>query len=158
AAVIAGLLACAPVQADDNNDKRSDVLLQADTVEYDSDRNVVTARGHVEVDRENRILMADQLSYDQNTDTMTATGHVSILDARGNVGLADHVALPDRRRDGALEGFGALIGRTGRLAAAKARREEGRFTTAYRAAYTPCKICNKPGQRTPVWEVKSYRV
>jgi len=157
AAVSAVLFACAQAQGAQDK-KASDVLLQADQVEYDSDNNIVTAHGHVEVDRDSRILLADKLIYDQNTDTMTATGHVSILDAKGNVAFANHVVMTDKMRDGALEGFAALIGKTGRLAATKARREEGRFTTAYRAAYTPCKICNKPGQRTPVWEVKSYRV
>jgi LPS-assembly protein len=89
---------------------------------------------------------------------MTATGHVVTVDDKGNVAFANTVTLSDKMRDGALEGFAALIGKTGRLAAAKAFRAQGRFTTAYSAAYTPCKICNKPGQRTPVWEIKSYRV
>ena len=89
---------------------------------------------------------------------MTASGHVSITDDKGNVAFADHATLTDKMRDGALEGFASLIGKTGRLAATKAFRTQARFTTAYRAAYTPCKICNKPGQRTPVWQIKSYRV
>ncbi len=135
-----------------------DVLLQADEVEYDANNAVVTARGHVEVDYDGRILMAERLTYDQNTDTMAASGHVSLLDAKGNVAFADHVTMTDKMRDGALDGFAALIGQNGRLAAAKAVREEGRFTTAYRAAYTPCKICNKPGQRVPVWQIKSFRI
>lgn len=135
-----------------------DVLLQADEAEYDVNNALVTARGHVEVDYDGRILMAERLTYDQNADTMTASGHVSVTDAKGNVAFADHVTMTDKMRDGALEGFSALIGPNGRLAAAKAVRQEGRYTTAYRAAYTPCKICNKPGQRVPVWQVKSYRI
>lgn len=135
-----------------------DVLLQADEVEYDVNNAVVTAHGHVEVDYDGRILMAEKLTYDQNADTMTASGHVSVTDAKGNVAFAEHVTMTDKMRDGALEGFSALIGPNGRLAAAKALRQEGRYTTAYRAAYTPCKICNKPGQRVPVWQVKSYRI
>lgn len=135
-----------------------DILLQADEVDYDVNNKIVTAHGHVEVDYGGRILMAEKLTYDQNTDTMTASGHVSTLDEKGNVAFANHVMLTDKMREGALEGFSALIGTTGRLAATKAFRTEGRFTTAYRAAYTPCKICNKPGQRTPLWRVKAYRV
>jgi len=138
--------------------KPSDYVLQADQVTYDTNNKVVTAHGHVEVDYSGRILTADTLSYDQNADTMTATGHVVTVDDKGNVAFANTVTLSDKMRDGALEGFAALIGKTGRLAAAKAFRAQGRFTTAYSAAYTPCKICNKPGQRTPVWEIKSYRV
>ena len=75
---------------------------------------------------------------------VTASGHVVLMDAKGNVAFADHVVLTDQMRDGALDGFGALIGKTGRLAAAKAHREEGRVTTAIRADYTPCKICSRP--------------
>ena len=29
---------------------------------------------------------------------------------------------------------------------------------AHRTNYSPCKICNQPGQRTPLWQVKAERV
>ena len=87
-----------------------DILLQADQVIYDVNKQVVTAQGHVEVDYESRILMAETLTYDQTTDTMVASGHVSMLDAKGNVAFADHVTLTDKMREGALDGFAALYG------------------------------------------------
>ncbi len=152
----AGLLFAASAAA--AGKKADDILLQADQVVYDANNQIVTATGHVEVDEDGRMLMAEKLTYDQNSDTMVASGHVNVIDAKGNVAFADHVTLTDRMRNGALEGFAALIGKTGRLAAPRARREQERYTTAWRAAYTPCKICNKPGQRTPVWQVKSYRI
>ena len=148
----------APAHAAEPRKLGDDVLLQADEVVYDSDKHVVTAHGHVEVDRDGRMLMCDVLVYDQNADVLTASGHVSMLDAKGNVAFADHATLKDKMRDGALQGFAALIGKTGRLAAPSATREQDRYTTAIRAAYTPCKICNKPGQRTPLWQVKAYRI
>ncbi|MBV9693623.1 MAG: LPS-assembly protein LptD [Alphaproteobacteria bacterium] len=135
-----------------------DVLLLADQVVYDADRHIIAAQGHVEVDRDGRILMCDKLDYDQDKDVMTASGHVSLMDAKGNVAFASSVVLTDKMRDGALKGFAALIGRSGRLAATSAQRNQDRFTTAWHAAYTPCKICDKPGQRTPVWRIKAYRV
>src|SRR6185312_1869521 len=61
-------------------------------------------------------------------------------------------------KDGVLEGFQALIGKTGRLSAARATRKDGTVTTLERAVFTHCKICNKPGQRTPLWDVKAYHV
>ena len=54
--------------------------------------------------------------------------------------------------------FAALIGKNGRLIAANATRSQGRFTEAFDAAYTPCKICNQPGQRTPVWRVEANHI
>ncbi len=77
--------------------------------------------GHVEIVDQGRILEADKVTYDQKTDQVTADGHVSLTDIRGNVAFADHVVLTDHMRDGALSGFGALIGKNGRLAAASAR-------------------------------------
>jgi LPS-assembly protein len=137
---------------------RGDVLMQADEVDYDVDAQTVTARGHVEIDSDGRILLADQVSYDQKKDIMTADGHVSVTDEKGNVAFASHVVLTDKMRDGALKNFAALIGKNGRMVAASATRSLGRFTEAFDASYTPCKICNQPGQRTPVWKVRAEHV
>jgi len=134
------------------------ILLQADDMEYDVDHHTVIARGHVEIDGDGRILLADLVSYDQANDTMTASGHVSITDEKGDVAFADSVTLHDKMREGALRSFAALIGKNGRLVAANAARTQGRFTEAFDAAYTPCKICNQPGQRTPVWRVRANHI
>jgi LPS-assembly protein len=138
--------------------KSAPMLLQADEVTYDSEAKTVSAVGHVEIVDDGRTLLAERVDYDQATDKVTARGHVSITDARGNVAFADHVVLTDHMRDGALSGFGALIGKTGRLAARSAQRVNGTTLIAHRTAYSPCKICNKPGQRTPLWQVKAERV
>ncbi|HXC54421.1 MAG TPA: LPS assembly protein LptD [Rhizomicrobium sp.] len=137
---------------------KGDVLLQADEMDYDVDAHVVTARGHVEIDSEGRILLAEQVVYDQIHDTTVASGHVSLTDEKGNVAFADHVTLTDKMRDGVLRSFAALIGKNGRLVAASATRSQGRFIEAFDGAYTPCKICNQPGQRTPVWQVRADHV
>jgi len=134
------------------------MLLQADQLIYDSDGQTVSAVGHVEIVDDSRILNADNVTYDQKIDKVTASGHVSVTDAKGNVAFADHVVLTDRMRDGALSGFGALIGKNGRLAAASAEKVQDRLVIAQRAVYSPCKICAQKGQRTPLWQVKSERV
>jgi LPS-assembly protein len=134
------------------------ILLQADQVIYDGDNQTVAATGHVEIVDQGRILMADRVTYNQKTDTVTADGHVSLTDQQGNVSFSDHVVLTDRMRDGVLNGFGALIGKNGRLTAASAQRVGGTMVIAHSTNYSPCKICNRPGQTTPLWQVKSERV
>lgn len=138
--------------------KDAPIQLQADEVDYDSDHRIVSAVGHVEIVQEGRTLEADRVDYDENTDTVTAKGHVVMIDERGNVAFSDHVVLRDRMRAGVLQGFGALIGKNGRLAAHDAQRINGNTVVARRTNYSPCKICNKPGQRTPLWQVKAERV
>jgi LPS-assembly protein len=157
-AAVAQLCIAPKAQAASEKASDKDVLLQADEAVYNSDKHQVTAQGHVEIDYDRRILLADSVTYNQDTDVVTADGHVALMDQKGNVVFADHVTMTDKMRDGALTGFGALIGRSGRLVASSARRTEGRYTTAWNVAYTPCKVCNKPGQRTPVWQIKAFRV
>lgn len=144
-----------PARQSDNN---SQILLQADQLIYNDTTKIVSAVGHVEITDRGRTLFADRLDYDQDNDKVTAQGHVVLMDERGNVAFANHVVLTDHMRDGVLSGFGALIGKNGRLAATMARRTAGDIVIAQHAVYSPCKICNQPGQRTPLWQVKSERV
>ncbi|MEJ1968925.1 MAG: LPS assembly protein LptD [Rhizomicrobium sp.] len=156
--VLTALLLATAAHGADTPKIRGDVLLQADEVDYDVDAQIVTARGHVEMDSDGRVLLADAVIYNQKTDVMTADGHVSVTDEKGNVAFASHVVLRDKMRDGALKSFAALLGKNGRLVAANANRTQGRYTEAFDAAYTPCKVCNQPGQRTPVWQVRARHV
>ena len=136
----------------------SRVLLQGDAITYDSNTGVVTAEGHVEVSDDQRTLLADKVTYDENTDTVTASGNVSLQDATGNVAYADSVELTQDLREGALQGFAALIGPTGRLAASSAERRQGRFTVAHGAVFTPCEICKDDGARMPLWQIRAGRI
>ncbi|HEY2070055.1 MAG TPA: LPS assembly protein LptD [Rhizomicrobium sp.] len=134
------------------------MLVKSDTITYDTDTNVVTAEGHVEVDYNGRIVTSDKIIYDQDKDVVTALGHVVMMAPNGDVGFSTSAVLTDKMRDGVLEAFQALIGKTGRFAAVHAvRTNQGTRTTATRAVYSPCKICNKPGQRTPLWQVAAER-
>lgn len=139
-------------------DLHGQTMLHADEVDYDTEKDIVSAVGHVEIDNDGKILLADRIDYDHKNDVITATGHVSLLDDKGNVAFADHVTLRDQMREGALSTFSALIGKSGRLAAANARRVAGRYTVAHDVMYSPCKICNKPGERTPLWRIHADRV
>jgi len=133
-------------------------LLRADQVDYDTNTGITTATGHVEIDYEGQILIADKVIYDSNADQVTAIGHVILMQPDGNVGFTDKAVLTNQMKDGVLYGFAALIGKTGRLAGTGATRMGGVRTVATRAVYTNCKVCNQPGQRTPLWQVEAARV
>lgn len=135
-----------------------EMLLRADHVDYDLNTGATTAVGHVEIDYNGRTLLADRVVDDKKKDVVTATGHVVMMAPNGDVVFAEQVSLTDRMRDAVMETFSALIGQNGRLVAARATRIGGVQTIARNAAYTPCKICNKPGQRTPDWEVQADQV
>ena len=134
------------------------IYLQADQIVYDAKSGMVTASGHVEIADDQRILRADTITYNQSTDAVDASGHVSLLEPDGTIAFADSVELTGDLREGAMHGFSALIGKTGRLGAVSAARREGRYTEATGAVFTPCIICAESGDTTPVWQIKALRV
>jgi LPS-assembly protein len=134
-------------------------LIRADEMTYDTSNKVMTASGHVEIDYNDRILLADKVSYDQIKDVATADGHVSVLEPNGTVAFADHAVLTDKMHDGVADGFSALIGKTGRFAAIRATRtKNGTIMTGFNGVFSSCKVCNQPGQRTPLWQVRAKKV
>lgn len=145
-------------QAEAASARSGQILLQADEIVYDSQGGTISARGHVEVSDEDRTLHADEVVFDQNTDKVVASGNVSLQDSTGNTAFADRVELTRDLREGVLNGFSAIIGETGRVAAASGERRQGRFTVANAAIFTPCILCEDEDGRMPLWQVRAARV
>jgi LPS-assembly protein len=136
----------------------SPMMLRADQVDYNLNTAMTVAHGHVEIDYNERIVQADTVTYDENKDIVTADGHVVMLAPDGTVIFAKHTVLTNQMRDGVIESMGVLIGMYGRMASPHATRTGGVRMVAQPGVFTPCKVCNKPGQRTPLWSVKAGRV
>ncbi|HYZ32640.1 MAG TPA: LPS assembly protein LptD, partial [Crenalkalicoccus sp.] len=136
---------------------RAPVTFMADEVEYDRNRGVVTARGHVEAWQGERLLRADEFTYDRNTGVATARGHVELLEPDGQVLFADEAELKDRFRDGVLLGVRALLAANGKLAANGARRTGGTINELARAVYTSCDLCADDPTAPPLWQVQARR-
>jgi len=141
-----------------NSPGRAQILMQADEIGYDAETGIVTARGNVEISEPGWILRADVVTYDLESDVVGATGTVSLTQDDDNVAFADEVVLAGGLREGALKGFGALIGENGRMAAIATERREGRYTEAFGATFTSCKTCSENGDTTPVWQITATRV
>lgn len=130
----------------------------ADTMDYDDDTQIVTARGNVVVTRDGYRLSANEVAYDRKAGTVEARGAVKIIDPDGNEAFGERVQLDESLRDGAVENFLLVLQDGGRLAAQGGQREGGR-TTVNRAVYSPCDIIGEDGcPKEPLWQVKALRV
>ena len=127
--LIAGLmvlLAALPAAAQNVKlDRVTPVLITADEVNYDRDRNTVVAKGHVEVSQGPRVMKADEVMYNQKTKVVIATGHVSVLEPGGEVLSADRMEVKDDLKEGVIQHFSALFPDDTRIAANAAVRTEG---------------------------------
>ena len=133
------------------------VLLIADRVEYDTEANVVTASGNVEVTRGERRLLSDMLRYDQDADLMEAEGNVALLDPTGDTLFADRVVLSGDLREGVAEQLRARLADNSLLAATGGRRTGGVRTDFERAVYSPCPLCPN-SDAPPLWQLTARRV
>lgn len=130
--------------------------LIADSVSYDRETGQLTAVGNVEVLYEGRVLRARAITYDERAGEIRATGPISLSDPESGVMLAGNAALTPDIREGLIESAQVLIGEKLQIAAAEARRSEGRYTTLYRAVASSCVIC--AGNSTPTWSLRAARI
>lgn len=143
----------APVKVD----KKTPVLMTADQMQFDRERGIVTAKGHVEISQGPRVLRADNVTYNQNTGVVTANGHVSLTGPGGEVIFAKSVKLTKELREGVIDNIRILFPDNSRFAANGAVRTGGNRTDMRKAVYSPCKICaDKSG--TPLWQIKAQRI
>lgn len=139
-------------------DQTKPMLLNADELLYDNQRNRVTARGNVEIYYNNYTILADQVVYDQGNGRLEAQGNVRIQEPNGAVINADRFELSDDFRDGFIDSLRLVTKEDARIAAGKATRI-GDNTTVYEKGYfTPCKACKEDPSKPPLWQVKAVKI
>lgn len=132
------------------------VLLQADEILFDGERGVITARGNVEAEYNERLLMADRVIYDKTAETVIAEGRVSITEPTGEVIQADRIRLSTDLKNGVITSLSAILNEHSRLAAARALRKDGTVHQLDKAVFSACKICKEKGK--PLWQIKAVKV
>ena len=117
------------------------VTLLADDVTYDRETGRLIATGSVEALYQGRILRASRIVYDDKAGTIRAEGPIVLVDPATGVMLADSAALTPDLAEGLIEGARLLIAGQLQIAAAEARRRQGRFVSMDRVIASSCTIC-----------------
>jgi LPS-assembly protein len=138
--------------------KKREVLIRADTMTYDANTSVVTAEGNVEVIYGERRLLADKLVYDQKTRVVSAVGNATLREPSGTTLSGTRIDVSDDMKEGVIESLNVMIAGRGHLAAARATRTGGTVLTLEKAAYTTCKPCKEDPSKPPTWQIKAFRV
>ncbi len=131
------------------------VTFTADQVQYDQDRALVIATGHVEAWQNDRVLRADRIVFDRNTNVAAASGNVVLLEPDGSVVFSDYAELSEGMRNGIMKGMRALLAQNARLAANGARRTEGKVNEMSRMIYSTCNLCAKDPSKPPLWDIRA---
>jgi LPS-assembly protein len=121
-----------------------EIAFRSDSLEYDTNQDVVTAVGDVRMSR--------------GGEKVRAEGSVIVTDVNGNIVYADAVDLTESLRDGVVENILLVLDDGGRLVAARGSRNNG-VSTLDNAAYTPCRVVDDHNcPKDPVWKISAVHV
>ena len=134
------------------------IEFSSDEVIYDSEADVLTARGSVRMNREGNYLAADSVVWDRRTGEVRAKGQVVLLTPEGDRLLGEDVVLTDTLRDGTIENLLIVLEGGGRIAATRGTRRDS-VTVFENAIYSPCPVVSSTGcPKRPSWAITAARV
>src|SRR5690606_17488807 len=136
----------------------AEMLLEADTIVYDNDRNTITAVGGVQIDYDGSRLVAQRVTYDRATSRLIATGNVEVVDSQGTRIFSDEIDVTDDFRDAFVRTLRVETADETYFAAESADRRDGSITTFNYGVYTACKPCEEKPDKAPVWRVKAQKI
>jgi LPS-assembly protein len=139
-------------------DPNAKMLVNADEIVYDYQKEQVSAVGHVQIYYDGAVLEADRVTHDRKTNRLHAHGNVRYKAKDGNVLYGEQLELDAQFRDGFIQSFLVETPQRTRFAAARADRREGNITEMHSGIYTACEPCKEDPKKPPVWQVKAARV
>lgn len=134
------------------------MLLEADTLVYDQDRNTVSAVGGVQIVYGGNRLFAQRVTYDRGSGRLIASGNVEVIEKTGNRIYATEIDITDDFGDGFVNALRVESADNTYFAAESAERREGRVTTFNSGVYTACEPCEEKPDRPPIWRVKGKTI
>ncbi|MGD1037598.1 MAG: LPS-assembly protein LptD [Roseiarcus sp.] len=134
------------------------LIVEADELVYDRDRNTVSAVGAVQLYYKHRVLQADRVIYNRATKRVYAEGHAKLTDEHGNVTYAQRFDLTDDFAAGFAEGVEMLSTEKTRFTAPRVERSAGSVTVFNGGVYTACEPCKDHPERPPFWQIRAARI
>lgn len=142
-----------PVTGDDQ------IQFSADTLEYQTDTDVVTATGDVRLVRGGERLRANTVTWNRKTGQVIADGDIAVTNPQGDTAYGDRIELTDSLKDGLIENMLVVLDGGSRIAARRGTRNDGGVITVEDAAYTACSVTDSAGcPQEPSWKVTAVRV
>src|SRR5690606_19651385 len=92
------------------------------------------------------------------TKRLRAEGNVRLTEPDGKITYGEIIDLSDDYRNGFVDSLRLDAPDQTRLAAQRAERSEGNFTTFHNGVYTACEPCRHDPKKPPLWQVKAARI
>ncbi|OYY90875.1 MAG: organic solvent tolerance protein [Sphingomonas sp. 28-66-16] len=137
---------------------KEQIQFSADTLDYDSEADIVTASGDVRMYRDADRLRANKIVWNRKTGQVVATGDIVVSNPAGDAAYGDSVELTDTLKDGVVENMLVVLDQGGRIAAARGTRSEEKIMLED-AAYSPCAVLDSNDcPKQPSWKITAVQV
>ncbi|MFQ5352988.1 MAG: LPS-assembly protein LptD, partial [Candidatus Binatia bacterium] len=133
----------------------AEIALEADSISYEQDGNVVSAEGNVSVSWDNSRLEAGSVRYEQDSSRATASSGLRFLSSDIEV-VANSADLLLDNETGLLENVVARV--PGRNLTFGGRRVEKRLGRRYRIRDGYFTTCEHRDEEPPDWEITGAKV
>lgn len=134
------------------------MLVDAEEMRFDRDKDIVEAHGAVQLFYQGRILQADKVIYNRKTKRVFAEGRVKLTETDGTVSYGTRFELTDDLRDGFVESLQTDSADKTHFTAPRAERAGGDSTTFFNGTYTACEACKNNPERPPFWRIRAKRI
>ena len=150
--------AAAPPPTPEAGKPADKLVIDADELVYDRDKNTVSAVGSVQLFYQGRVLQADRVVYNRTTKRVYAEGHAKMIDEHGDVVYGSRFELSDSFREGFIDSVQILTADKTRFTSPRVERSNGDVTVLEKGAYTACEPCKDHPERPPFWQVRAARI
>ena len=134
----------------------SKMLVRANELRYDYQREQISAVGNVQIYYDGAVLEADRVTHDRKANRLSARGNVRYQTKDGNIIRTDEIDLDADFRDGFINSLQVETADRTRFAAARAERSGGNLTVL-ESGSTRMRACKKDTDAAPL-AVKAARI
>ena len=142
----------------ENVDPNSELILEADQVTYDFDRDKISASGNVQVFYDGNVVQAHQIIFDRTNGQLTARGNVIFTEPTGNVVRSDELVLSEDFANGFARALQIDTPQRTRFIAEQATREGGNVSTFENGIYTVYTKPTNPPDKPPLWRIRAAKI
>ena len=134
------------------------MLVEADEIVYDRDKNTVAAVGNAHLFYQGKVVEADRVVYDRATKRVTAIGNAKMTESAGQVVTGEKIELTDDFKNAYIDSLRMTTPDKTRMSSPRVEREGGETTVFESALYTACEPCKDDPAKPPFWQVRAARI
>lgn len=139
-------------------DPNQKMLVTADQLEYDYQRETVAAVGTVQIYYDGSVLEANRVVLDRRANSLRAQGNVRLRDRDGKLVTADTLELTQDFKQGFIDSLRLDTPDNTHFAATRADRTDGNLTVFQNGVYTACEPCKDDPSKPPLWQIKAKKI